>query len=143
AVYWASQGLEFATGPERLMCRRGVYQPLILSVLKGRFTGDLAQTRWQTASNLNLALTTADYLAETYKEYPSQTLQNVYIQYLIIAIRMFHQDRDYRHADDLYQRLLLVLPPDQRQRPTIDDIIKGWGMSMNGQLRKRIESGVD
>jgi hypothetical protein len=65
AVYWASQGLEYASGSERLMCRRGVYQPLMLCVFHGRFTGDLSQSHWQTAGNIAFASAAADFMAET------------------------------------------------------------------------------
>ena len=126
AIYWASQGVDLAAGTERLMCRRGVYQPLILSVFKGRFTGDLAKRQWQTAANRSLALPTADYLAATLKEYPSKTLQNVYIRYLIMTVRVLDASNDKQLATVLYGRLLPVLPSDLSLRPTFDDILKGW-----------------
>ncbi len=126
AVYWASQGLEFATGPERLMCRRGVYQPLIVSVFKGRFTGDLAKGEWKTESNPAIARATSDFLAETSALFPSHTLINVYIKYLIMAIRLQDSAHHQQEANDLYQRLLPLLPRDLQKKPTLEDIVKGW-----------------
>ena len=125
AVYWASQGLEFATGPERLMCRRGVYQPLILSVLKGRFTGDLARKQWQTGQNLPLATATADFLAETLKEFPSQTLINVYARYLSLAVNHLSQAGMHESARALYNRLNDALPTNIKH-PTFEEVAKGW-----------------
>jgi len=125
AIYWAYQGLEYATGAERLMSRRGVYQPLILSVVRGRFTGDLTIKQWQTAPNLPLADATADFIAETLKEFPSKTLTNVYINYLLISIQMFNKSRDTQSANAFYRRLLLVLPQGQPY-PKLDDVLNGW-----------------
>jgi len=125
AIYWASQGLEFATGPERLMCRRGVYQPLILSVFKGRFTGDLGQTRWQTGQNLPLATATADFLAETLNEFPSQTLTDVYSRYLSLAVNHLSQAGRHEPARVLYNRLSDMLPANIK-RPTFEEVAKGW-----------------
>ena len=125
AVYWASQGLEFAIGSERLMCRRGVYQPLILSVLKGRFTGDLAQKQWQTGQNLPLATATADFLAETLKEFPSRTLINVYARYLSLAVNRLSQAGRHESARVLYTRLNEVLPTNIKH-PTFEEVAKGW-----------------
>jgi hypothetical protein len=41
AIYWADRGVSVADGPERLLCRRGVYQPLIVRVFRVRFTGSI------------------------------------------------------------------------------------------------------
>ena len=125
AVYWASQGLEYASGTERLMCRRGVYQPLILSVFKGRFTGDLNKKQWRTAGNPGFALAAADFLAETCKEYPSQNMTTVFIRYLVAATRLLGQEGHADLAQQTYQRLLGALPPPVK-KPTFDDVMKGW-----------------
>lgn len=122
AIYWASQGLEFATGTERLMCRRGVYQPLILSVVRGRFTGDLAGKRWQTGPNTALALATADFLAETCKEFPSQTMTTVFIRYLATAIATLSREGHDGLAHQMYQQLLAALPSDT-QIPSFTEVV--------------------
>ncbi len=125
AIYWASQGLEHATGAERLMCRRGVYQPLILSVVRGRFAGDLTKKQWQTAPNLPLAAATADFIAETLKEFPSKTLTNVYIKYVSMAVYRLNQAGQRDTSHELYGRLIRHLPTHISQ-PSFEDVIKGW-----------------
>ncbi len=125
AVYWASQGLEYATGTERLMCRRGVYQPLMLSVLNGRFTGDLAKNQWQTASNLALAIASADFMAETLAEFPSKTLTTVYTRYLSLIIRELSRKGHGLPAQTLHTRLLKVLPA-YVTKPTFEEVVNGW-----------------
>ena len=125
AVYWASQGLEYATGTERMMCRRGVYQPLMLCVFKGRFTGDLSKNQWQTAGNLAFATASADFMAETLAEFPSKTLSMVYIRYLLIAIRLLEHEGVDEQARALYVHLTHALPP-LIGKPTFEDIIRGW-----------------
>ena len=125
AIYWASQGVEFATGTERLMCRRGVYQPLILSMLRGRFTGDLARRQWQAGGNLALVMATADFINETRNEFPSKNITFVYLRYMCLAVSLLSKNgqADYAHA--LYERLLAALPANMA-KPTFDDVAKGW-----------------
>ncbi|MEI7899911.1 MAG: hypothetical protein WCK89_06635 [bacterium] len=125
AVYWASQGLEYAVGTERLMCRRGVYQPLILCVFRGRFTGDLSKNQWQTASNFGLATASLDFIAETLVEFPSQTLSAVYVRYLSLLVKELHRQEQGLLAHACYQRLLDVLSPDIAH-PTFEDVANGW-----------------
>ena len=122
AVYWASLGLEHATGNERSRSSRAVYQPLILSVFNGRFTGNLAARHWQTAPNPAVAIPTADFLAAVLKEFPSRATGNVYVGYLAAAMRSLHQDGHAAPASQLYQRILQTLPPN-RPAPSFDDIL--------------------
>ena len=127
AIYWAIQGLEFATGSERLLSRRAAYQPLILSVFNGRFTGDLAARRWETAPNPALALAAADFLAATQKEFPSKNTKNVYVNFLISTIRSLAslpEDTDF-YVDGLFRQLMKELGPKARN-VTLDDVVKGW-----------------
>jgi len=125
AIYWASQGVEFATGTERLLCRRGVYQPLILSMIRGRFTGDLAHKRWQAGGNLAVVMATADFISETRNEFPSQNITFVYLRYLSLAVSLLAKDNQADHAHTLYERLLTALPANIA-KPTFDDVTKGW-----------------
>ena len=125
AIYWASLGLELSTGNESLLCRRGVYQPLMLSVFKGRFTGDLAKRQWQTSGNPDFALPAADFIGETSKAFPSPTMTSVFIRYLVVATQYLNREGHTLLAQNLYQRLLDTLPP-QRKKPTFDDVVKGW-----------------
>jgi hypothetical protein len=132
AVYWASQGLEYAAGNERLLSSRAVYQPLILSVFNGRFTGDLAARQWRTAPNPAVALPAAEFLAATQQEFPSRTLKNVYIHFLLTAIRQFHKSDPIseNYVDDLFRRLSQELG-DAARNITLDNIAKGWMPSEN------------
>lgn len=125
AIYWASQGQDFALGADRLLCRRSVYQPLMLSVSRGRFTGDLARKQWQAGCNLALANAAADCLAETLAEFPSKNMTAVYLRYLTLAISQLSQHGQPAQARTLYERLLSALPP-QLAKPTFDEVVKGW-----------------
>jgi len=125
AVYWASQGLEFATGNERLMCMRGVYQPLMLSLFHGRFTGDLKAHQWAAAGNLAVARSAASMIAETAHSFPSRNMNYVYRRYLAMAIVETSKAGHDADARALYSQLLGSLGKKTEQ-PTIDAILKGW-----------------
>jgi hypothetical protein len=125
AVYWASQGLEYATGPERLMCRRAVYQPLMLCVFRGRFTGDLSKNQWTTAGSLAFATATADFMAETLAEFPSQMLSAVYARYLALLVPDLKRQGQLGTAQAFYKRLLGVLPANT-PTPTFEAVASGW-----------------
>jgi hypothetical protein len=125
AVYWAGPGVELATGGERMLCRRGFYQPLILCVFRGRFTGSLEQRQWQTASNLALAAPAADYLLETLAENPSRNLRLIVLRYLALATQHSARSGLDGQARDLFARLGGHLPPGQKA-PAFSDVIKGW-----------------
>ena len=122
AIYWASQGLEHATGSERSRSNRAVYQPLMLSVFNGRFTGDIAARKWQTAPNPALALPAADFLAATLQEFPAQIMKTIYVRFLASAMRTLHHDGHVIPSRLLYQRLLQTLPPDI-PTPSFEDIL--------------------
>jgi hypothetical protein len=109
AIYWAAQGLEFATGHERLMSRRAVYQPLILSVANGRLVGDIEAQQWQTAPNLDLALSTAEFLDETRKEFSSGTTKDVYVNFLRTLKGQFERDGDTVRANACDEKLVQVM----------------------------------
>jgi len=125
AIYWATQGSEFATDTERLMCSRGVYQPLMLSVLRGSFTGDLAHKQWQCGENLALAIATADYMATVLNQFPSNIMRSVYLNYLSQATSHTSKKGLTNEAHTLYARLLAALPA-QSAKPTFDDVVNGW-----------------
>ena len=125
AIYWADFGVEFATGTERLMCRRGVYQPLVLSVFGGRFTGSLEKRQWKTEANLALALSTADYLIETLREAPSWNMTVVTLRYLSLSCQLSERAGSHELAQALYGHLNRILP-EKMGRPKFDDVLKGW-----------------
>ena len=127
ALYWAMQGLDCATGYEQYMCRRAVYQALISSVFNGRFVGNLAQSKWQTAGNTALVLTTADFIEETYRLFPAQNMHAIYVRYLCAAIYRLHAEVHADVIDALYQRLLSALPPEV-EKPGLQQVMDGWGV---------------
>lgn len=131
AIYWADRGTEFATGTERLMCRRGVYQPLILSVLHGRFTGSLEKRVWTTEANPALALPVADYLLETLKEHPSSNMTLIALRYLSLATPLVEKAGLHEQAQTLFGHLVRILPAEI-VKPTFDDVIKGWEPNNEG-----------
>jgi hypothetical protein len=123
AIYWAAQGLEFATGHERLMSRRAVYQPLILSVANGRLAGDIEAQQWKTAPNLDLALPTAEFLMDTYRNHPSATMKMVTRRFLSHAIYDLHRNRREDEARQLFAHLV-ALPSESKRQPSFEDVIK-------------------
>jgi len=125
AVYWATQGLDLATGTERLLCRRAVYQPLLLSVWRGRLTGDPEGPEWQTAPNPALASATAAFLIETLSEHPTATQRNICVHYLANAIPLLHRHNQPHTAKELYARLTETLP-DSVPKPSFDTVLTGW-----------------
>lgn len=125
ALYWATRGVELAQGPERLLCRRGAYQPLIASVFRGRFTGSLETRTWGAAPNLALALAAADYLWATCAEMPSRTQKTILIRFLSSAAQRAAQAQQAALARQLYERLVLHLPPTV-QTPTFENVTTGW-----------------
>ncbi len=124
ALYWASQSVAYAAGSERLLCRRAVYQPLMLMTLDGRFSGDLDKGVWSTAPRPALALPTAAYMRETLDEYPSRNTQTVYIRFLIRAIQLLDRYDRRTDARKLYADLRSAMPPDMTT-PAYAEIIEG------------------
>jgi len=124
ALYWADQGMACATGTERMMCRRAVYQPLMLSVFRGRFAGSLEERVWRTEPNLSLAVTSADYMLDALAENrsPNQTL--VTLRYLAEAVRLLSQAGQDGAARQVHQRLGRAVP--QQQAPAYEDVLAGW-----------------
>ena len=131
AAYWADQGLAFASGTERLMCLRGIYQPLMLSLLRGHFTGDLAHKKWGASGNPTVAVATADLIAQTCREFPSRNMSYVHSRYLVMAIAALSKSGLNDEAHALYDRLLPTLSPDAK-KPTFDDVLKGWEPPYDG-----------
>lgn len=125
AIYWASQGLEYAVGTERLMCRRGVYQPLVLSVFNGRFTGNLKTGEWRVAGNPALTLAAADFLEETGREFPSRTMTDILVRFLATAVQHTRRAGQEQLAQELYRRLTDNLPAPV-QMPSLDEVLQGW-----------------
>jgi hypothetical protein len=126
ALYWASLGLSCATGTEQALCEHSVNQALMLSVLRGRFSGSASQKQWQAAPNLGLALAAADALLKTAQARPSQHQTVVLVRYLAKTIRMATKVGEERLAQQLYERLRLAVRPPH-QVPTFEEVVQGWG----------------
>lgn len=124
ALYWACEGLPYAAGPEKFLCRQAVVLPLIRLMFEGRFTGSLPDRRWATAERPDLAPAAADCLIAFGKEDPSDRQLRVTRRFLTEAIRMAARHRDDAAARLLYSKLLPLVPAD-RPRPTYESILKG------------------
>jgi len=125
ALYWAEQGVAHATGNELMMCRRAVYQPLMLSVFRGRFAGALAERQWRAEPNLALAVPTAEYMLLALGEFrtPNQTV--ITLRYLAAATRLLAQAGQDDTAQQLYAHLTATIPLPYMP-PTLEEVLKGW-----------------
>jgi hypothetical protein len=112
ALYWAWQGVSHAAGLERLACRRTVYQSLMTSVARGRFTGDLAAGRWQTAPNPALTPATLAFLEETYAAFPTAGVREAFGYFLVSRVRAAHAAGDDTAARAHYARLVRLSGTD-------------------------------
>jgi hypothetical protein len=108
AIYWGSVGMEHATGYERLACRRAVYQPLLQSVLAGRFDGNPAQRTYHASPNRALILPGLSFMRETFSEHPTPGVRMSYGFFLIQAIRQAHEAGQAAQVADWYRELLRV-----------------------------------
>ena len=126
AVYWAEQGVALAEGTELVMSRRAVYQPLMLCLFRGRFTGSLEEKIWAEEPNPALALPTADYMLAALQENKTANQMTITVRFLASAIRLLSQSGQEDVARKLYQRLADILP--LHQVPSIDDVMKGWNL---------------
>lgn len=124
AIYWACEGLPFAEGAEQFRCRQTLALPLIRTLFEGRFTGSLAENRWQTAERPDLAPAIADYLIGLAKDAPSSRQTQITVRFLTEAIRMAARHRDETGARSLYARLVQLWPP-LKAVPTYESIILG------------------
>ena len=123
AVYWASEGLELAHGPERLACRRAIYQPLLLALQSGRFAGDLKQGVYRAVPNPALLAPTVRFLGDTARQFPTRGTRTAYAGLLVLAIREAHAAGDDVRARQWYADLgpacagVLPLPPYEELAP--------------------------
>ena len=125
AVYWAEQGVACAAGNELMMSRRAVYQPLMLSVFRGRFAGSLAERVWRVEPNLALAVPAAEYMMLALGEYPTPNQVFVTLRYLATVARMLSEAGQDDAAQQVYRHLAAAVPPP-RQAPTFEEVLKGW-----------------
>ena len=125
AIYWADQGVSVSSEQERLLCRRGVYQPLVVSVFHGRFAGSLEKKQWRTEANLALALKAADYIRETLRENPSPNMTVVAVRFLALVVQRVEKDGLHEQAKTLYGQLTDLLPVSI-QKPTFAAVVNGW-----------------
>ena len=124
AVYWASLGLEHATGHERLACRRAIYQPLLVAVAAGRFEGDIASGEFRAAPNPALVPATARFLEETAREYPTHGVRVACGRFLAGAICWAHATG--RTADEqAWYRDLQAIGAGVLQPLPLADLLQG------------------
>lgn len=124
ALYWAYQSVEHATGAELLLCRRAIYQPLMLMALNGRFTGDLDKKIWKTAPRIPLFLSAAAYMKETLDLFPSRNMRTVYLRFLTRAIQTLDANNRKDDANRLYTDLKSALPVGIKP-PSYREVIAG------------------
>jgi hypothetical protein len=124
ALYWAYQSVEHATGTQVLLCRRALYQPLMLMALDGRFTGDLDKKIWRTSPGITLIVPAAAYIKETLDQFPSRNMSTVYIRFLTRAIQILDSNNRKDDADRLYSELKSALPLTINP-PSYQEIIEG------------------
>ena len=108
AVYWGSIGMEHAQGYESLACRRAVYQPLIQSVLAGRFDGDPGRQTYHAAPNPALIRPALTFMQETFSKHPTPGVRMAYGFFLIQAIRQAQETGQPAQADAWYRDLLRI-----------------------------------
>ncbi|MCL2105156.1 MAG: hypothetical protein FWH21_08940 [Kiritimatiellaeota bacterium] len=125
ALYWADQGVAYAQGTELMMSRRAVYQPLMLGVFRGRFTGSLEERKWDESPNLALALPTADYMLAALHENPTRNQTAITLRFLAVTVRLLAQAGQGDAAQQLYQRLPEIVPATH-PAPTYEDVLNGW-----------------
>ncbi|NLF23251.1 MAG: hypothetical protein GX590_08815 [Lentisphaerae bacterium] len=103
AIYWAWNGLPFADGFEHQALRRMIHQNLMVLVERGRFTGDLAQGRYETRPDLGLIPVTERFLEATVRQYPNE--RDIHARFLAVAIRFLTRAGDAEGARQRYDRL--------------------------------------
>jgi len=125
ALYWADMGMPYARDAERVMCRRAVYLPLMLSVFRGRFVGSQEERKWRVEPNLALAVPAADYMLLALEENRTSNQTRTTLRYLTEVTRMLAQAGHDEDAKELYGRLVGAMPPPH-QPPMYEDVLKGW-----------------
>jgi hypothetical protein len=124
ALYWANQGVEYATGSQILLNRRALYQPLMLMTFNGKFTGDPDKKIWSTAPNYAVAIPAANYMKKTLKDYPTRNMRNVYLRFLAVATKELDSANKKKDAKYLYNELCSALPAGA-ETPSYKEIISG------------------
>ena len=126
ALYWSSQGLDYARGTELDLCERAVNQALMVSVFRGSFAGSVVTKQWQAAPNLALANKAADELIASWEKAPAPHQAIIVARYLAAAIRLAVKEEQPGLARSLYERLPRVVKSPQKM-PAFDEIVNGWG----------------
>ena len=124
ALYWANQGVEYATGSQVLLSRRALYQPMMLMTFEGNFTGNPDKKIWSTAPNYAIAIPTANYMKKTLEGYPTRNMRNVYLRFLAVAAKELDTANKKADARHLYNELCVALPAGA-EIPSYNEIIAG------------------
>ncbi len=122
AIYWASRGLPFAEGMERLMARRIVYQSLMFLVLRGKLNAAY-ETEWAPGRNLAFAVPAADELAAAFGEFPSRNMRRVFLRFLGMLAALERLDGNEKMARVFYDRLVKALP-EGMDVPSFEEVVR-------------------
>ncbi|MFO7936340.1 MAG: hypothetical protein R6V06_01890 [Kiritimatiellia bacterium] len=122
ALYWADRGLRYAAGNQKILCRRAVYQPLMLLTFNGKFTGDPEKKTWKTSPCPSLALPAAEYLKKTLQQFPSKNMRIVYYHFMPRVIKLLDKSGEYIKAEKLYADFKAALPADITH-PSYEDVL--------------------
>ena len=125
AVYWGECGVAYATGHEALMCRRVVYQSLVLLVLHSK--------TFPKERKLALLPAVTDYLDETAKAFPSRNITGIFMRFLAQAAAMSHEAGDDAFAEACHARFLTLLPPTM-EKPTLEDLYRDAEQMRAGKM---------
>ena len=101
SLYWAWRGLDTATAPERLPCRRMIYTTLgDMAFGSGILVGDPSQEDYRFAAKPNpvLIIPTAAFYEETMQAHDFVGIRTSYIGFMTDGMRYLHAVGDERNA---------------------------------------------
>lgn len=124
ALYWALQGIPFATGPDKFLALNAACQPLVMLSFQGRFVGDFEKKAWRTAANPRVAVAAARYMIDALNQENTAVQREITVKYLVFAIRMLVKEADLSAAHQLYAQLKSILPPSE-QPLSFDEVVSG------------------
>lgn len=118
SLYWAWLGLQFPDGGlEELMCRRLIYQSLLLIIITN------PSAAHSVADRLKLVPATTDFFTETFEKFPSRTMRSVYLQYLAKIAVLARENEREDIVRECHTRFAKALPAGVKP-PTIEEMIQ-------------------
>ncbi len=122
ALYWAWLGLRCApSGFEREALRRMVRQNVLSLALAGRFTGDIASGRFDTAPDLDVIPGHVTFFEDTIREYPGEA--EIYALTLARLVKELARSGRGDDAMKLYGRLADLLAASKKPVPSYETVI--------------------